>query len=116
MRKSRYINEKTAYFYALHEWDDNTYIRRQNLLKSLHLSPKKEQKYEKMFGFFSKQSSKIMLDNQTTHDPAFWIYAYAKQSTRFHQKRQEFIYFQCQLYEERFLIHLFLQCYPVLEL
>lgn len=119
--KSRYINEKTAYMYALHEWDNNTYTRRQNSLISLNLSSKKEQVYEKMFQLFKKKSSMKAndLDKRKRNNRAFWIYAYAKQSALFHQKKQQFIFEYCffeQSNKEIFLISLFLQCYSVFEL
>lgn len=122
---TKYINENTAYMYALHELDSKTYAKRQRqyLLTSLTLSSSDKEDYQTMLEIFQDQTSEeimstlSILDKQ--HQTNFWIYAYAQQSKCFRQQIQASIidvYSLDKKINEQTLKELFLQCYRVIEL
>lgn len=122
--ETKYINENTAYMYALYELDRKTNVKRQRqyLLASLTLSLSQKEDYQTMFEIFQDQTSEQMMSALSILDKkqqtSFWIYAYAQQSKRFHQQIQESIidiYSPDKRINEKLLKEVFLQCYRVIE-
>lgn len=117
---TKYINERTAYMYAMHEADTSIYDRRQDLLASLILLPSEIQSYEIIFqnmknGF---NDYSFFLDLHDVNETCFWIYAYAQQAKQFHHKLKDFIFDSCflpQTIMQQQLSDIFLQCYTVIE-
>lgn len=113
---SQFINEKTAYMYALHESDMTVYSKRQALLVSLELSSDEEKFYQQYFKWWKANSetcvaAPIKIEN-------FWIYAYAKQSKQFHARLEKHYFhhkFRSSKTQENCLKRLFMQCYHVIE-
>lgn len=118
--KNKYVNQNTAYLYALQESDENTYTLRQDLLSSIALLPSEERTCETLFQFFIKQPELIIaekfFENKKINSTLFWIYAYAKQSRHFNdQVKINDLYYIGSRSAEKQLITTFIECYPLLE-
>lgn len=118
--ENKYVNQNTAYLYAMQESDMNIYDIRQDLLSSLALLSSEERSCEILFQFFVKQPeltiSEKFFKNKAINSTLFWIYAYAKQSRHFHDqlKINDLCYLGSRSAEKQF-ITTFIDCYPLIE-